>query len=486
MPNHTFPCPFCNKKMGVGTELLGKKVRCPHCNQVVTAPPTATAPGAPAAPPSPKPVATPPADTDLPIFNTTSREARESIFGEHEDESDDVFSSSDAPKRRVPDLPPPLPPAELPKSTPTRTMADVANEPTVEMKSPAALAAPSLPPRAPAPTPPAAPVVVPIPVSPIGATPPSLSGANPWAGMDDPLAPGPDSPFSGVQVEPDQRLKRKNRNQDAEDVSRPQSRPRPAAVAGLGSLFKIGFFVLAPYALLTTVLAIYGLFFKSAAPAGHPLATLPDTFGEYPPAERKKTSKLAFPVDGELPPELRVALGGKLPIGQIEIEPLGVEQRTLKIVTKGQSEKHVEPSLAPAVVLRMKIRNTSDDLLIYPLDPAFNRRVIGSEHIGTGLTVGKQTWWGGAIAWPFPSRVARIYEEAQEADAAPLKPGESREYVVFTNAAQQVIRAVKDAKDAMLWRVQVRRGRITFEGRDVPVTAIIGVEFKPSDVKEAE
>jgi hypothetical protein len=36
----------------------------------------------------------------------------------------------------------------------------------------------------------------------------------------------------------------------------------------------------------------------------------------------------------------------------------------------------------------------------------------------------------------------------------------------------------------MLWRVQVRTGRTNFEGKDLPVTAIIGVDFQPSDVKE--
>ena len=137
-------------------------------------------------------------------------------------------------------------------------------------------------------------------------------------------------------------------------------------------------------------------------------------------------------------------------------------------------------------MLRLKIRNTSDDLLIHPLDPAFNRRVTGTERVGTGLVVGKQTIWGGAIAWPFDARLTRRYEAAQEADATPLKPGETREYVVFTDAKQGVVKAVKEAKDALLWRVQVRRGRIVFDGKDVPVTAIVGVEFKSSDVKEPD
>ena len=497
MPTHTFPCPFCAKKMGVGSDYLGRKVRCPNpqCNQVVLAP----TPSANPVPLPPKPVVVsppppppPPESSDLPVFNLPSREERESIFGEAPDESDDVFSSTEGPKLQVPDLPAHVP---LPVS-PTKT-TEAAYQPTEEMESPlSGFSAPPIPP--PASTQPVS-VVVPLPAArlptaaPIGATPPSFPGANPWAGMDELVAtpvplptaiptlvaiPDPDSPFSD---EPQPKRKKKHDEP-------PEKRARATPTTGGSPLFKIGFFVLLPYAIIVTGLAIYGLLFKSSTPPGHPLSTIPDNFGEYAPAERKKSSKLAVPVDGDLPPELRVALGAgnKLEIGQLEIEPLGVEQRALKIVSEGKGEKQVQPSSLPAIVLRLKIRNTSDDLLIHPLDPAFNRRVTGTERVGTGLVVGKQTIWGGAIAWPFDARLTRRYEAAQEADATPLKPGETREYVVFTDAKQGVVKAVKEAKDALLWRVQVRRGRIVFDGKDVPVTAIVGVEFKSSDVKEPD
>lgn len=42
---------------------------------------------------------------------------------------------------------------------------------------------------------------------------------------------------------------------------------------------------------------------------------------------------------------------------------------------------------------------------------------------------------------------------------------------------------MKDARDGVLWRIHLRRGRIDFNRRNIPVTAIIGVEFKPGDVK---
>ncbi|MDB5309677.1 MAG: hypothetical protein JWO38_3879 [Gemmataceae bacterium] len=259
-----------------------------------------------------------------------------------------------------------------------------------------------------------------------------------------------------------------------------------ASPGGPGTLIKVGFFVLLPYALLMTGLAVYGLFFKSGAPAGHPLSTIPDDFGEFKPAERKKVSKLTGPLDAPLPPELRVAVGSKLAIGQLEIEPTQVEERGLKIISEGKggggTAKYTVET-PTALVLHLKVRNTSDDLLIHPLDPAFNRKALGNDRPGTGLVVGKQTFWGGAVDWPFGTRVERKYEAAQETDAVPLKPGETREYVVVSDSDRRVTKAVRDSKDPVLWRVQVRRGKIEYRGKDVPVTAIIGVEFKPADVK---
>jgi hypothetical protein len=132
----------------------------------------------------------------------------------------------------------------------------------------------------------------------------------------------------------------------------------------------------------------------------------------------------------------------------------------------------------------MTIRNTSADLLIHPTDPAFNRKVTSrTDRVGTGLVVGGQTFWGGAIPWPFSDKLARMYEAAQESDATPLNPGESRDYVVFTDTRPEVLKAIRAAPDGLLWRVQLRRGRIDFQGKDIPVTAIVGVEFKPSDVQ---
>jgi hypothetical protein len=264
-----------------------------------------------------------------------------------------------------------------------------------------------------------------------------------------------------------------------------RTRPAPAAAGGAPTWAVV---LLGVYALIATGLAVYGLVFNTGErlDPGHPLSTIPDNFGEFDPVSRKKVAQLRFNIDGELPANQKAALGGKIEIGQLEIQPVQVEKRRLVIFAENKDEKRRLGESGEALVLKLKVKNTSTDLTIYPLDPAFNRRSIGDDKAATRLVVGKQTFAGGPVSWPFSRNVAREYERDQESDVIPLRPGETREYTVCSVADSRLLSAVRNAKDPVLWRVQVRRGLIEFKGKDVPVTAIIGVEFQPSQVKTTD
>src|SRR5579862_9555346 len=80
MQTVNFNCSFCGKLMAVGTNLLGRNVRCPHCKQVLQAPSTAGRPTAP-----------PPPTLPAPGVSTPAVESPESIFGEAHDE--DLFGT---------------------------------------------------------------------------------------------------------------------------------------------------------------------------------------------------------------------------------------------------------------------------------------------------------------------------------------------------------------------------------------------------------
>ena len=70
-------------------------------------------------------------------------------------------------------------------------------------------------------------------------------------------------------------------------------------------------YVLVPYAAVMTLLALYGLLFRSGdkPDPGHPLSTIPDNFGEFDPAARKKVSQLKLDFDAPLPSDQVAGLG---------------------------------------------------------------------------------------------------------------------------------------------------------------------------------
>jgi hypothetical protein len=537
----TFPCPFCGRKIAVGIELLGKRVRCPLCKQELVAPsaavgsipqkpatssPTSPIPSDPhqanpglAATPRQKTVAgpTPKQPSQAPgvppsagrstppksaseqksdsnrseaQFKFPQKETADSIFSEPGESDDEVFSTPGGTKVPVPTLPdlpfvlpplpehlspPPLPPQiplqpqpiPVPISLPPPEVPQSANPFAFDADvPPEPVPVPIQPPRPFAPQP--------IPVTP-----------RPWPATSAPI-PGP-SPASVNPVparEPIEEIP------EVETTAEPdKSVGLLAAILALSRKQRIIFFSVLGYAILMTLLAIYGLIIRSGGKLdpGHPLSTIPDSFGEFDPVTRKRVSQYRFPVDGELPAEQKTKLGGKIEIGQLTIEPTKIEIRPLKIITEGQKEKREEMP-RDALVIHLRISNTSPEFSIYPMDPAFTRKSRSDDKPSTCLVIEKQekqVFYGGAIEWPVAINIKRKYEEQQEKDWIPLKPGETREYEVFTDSDKQILKTVKESNDPMLWRIQVRRGLIEFKRREVPVTAIIGVEFKASDVKSS-
>jgi DNA-directed RNA polymerase subunit RPC12/RpoP len=140
MQTLTFPCPVCGRRMGVGLDLAGRPVRCPHCRQVVVAP----APTGPSDRPAPS-VADdrpPPSEPDFlaPNFLPPRREGAESIFGEPGDEDESVFASARPPRPSLPgesgdaagpDERTEVMSAEVPAAPPSRPAPSVSTEPDI-------------------------------------------------------------------------------------------------------------------------------------------------------------------------------------------------------------------------------------------------------------------------------------------------------------------------------------------------------------------
>lgn len=574
--------------MGVGIELLGKHVRCPHCKQVVLAPATpGGSPGGAAAPPPQQPQAAPPPTPAAPppqplppqlsppvipslppmpepMFNIMPKEAADSILSEPDESDDEVFGSQGfnrMPIPRLPDLgpgpggspygapPPPVPaygqapspysapqpyapPQPIPQSAPVHVpqpfvpapAAQNGNlfsfDPTPAAPQPVVVPAPvHVPAPAPAPAPaglhataldvnpfggfdapPAPPqppqhvrpAVVPVPVP---APAPAPAASNPWAGVEAHSAPQPvpapaypqpapsPAPTSGSQY-PAPRPVDEDHNAQAKAQPRPQ-RGKTGAQPATGGFPKPVVYGLAAYAVLATLLALYGLFLRSPdLPPEHPLSTIPDSFGEFDPVQRKKVSLYRFKVDGPLPPSQVAAMNGTVEVGGLAIEPVKVERRTLELFTVDKGGQRVPSGRSDStLVLHLKIKNNSD-APICPLDPAFSRKPTAAADVpATRLVVGTKEYAGGPIVWPATKPGSRMFEKEQERDAEPLKPGETREYSVCAPVKSELVSEVKKNGDKIVWRVQVRRAPVEYHGKSVPVTAIVGIEFSRADIQ---
>jgi len=278
--------------------------------------------------------------------------------------------------------------------------------------------------------------------------------------------------------------------------------PRPATIRppGKKGVSGILFGLMLVYALAATGAAVYAFFFHAPSTdvkIGADLSTIPDVIGEHPPAERKKVGKLTMPLDGPLPDNLKVGLNKTVRIGQLEVTPLGVEQKLIRVfqrIGSGGNYAPIQLGSTPTLVLRLRLKNTSNDIVFYPTDPAFNRRMNRDPKLkepppATGLVFGAKRFWGGPTKWPFAnpgstSDVTGEYVEGQENDSKPLAPGENRDVLIVADKADpQMMKTFKSFSGPILWRVQLRRGLENIDGKDVPLTAIVGVEFEPRDVQ---
>jgi hypothetical protein len=248
--------------------------------------------------------------------------------------------------------------------------------------------------------------------------------------------------------------------------------------------------ILVPYAIFMTVAAItYFVKFQHAIQE-HPLELIPDLMGEYQRKQTKGVSQaLRLPDPTQpLPPRLLTALGRPLTVGAIEVTPLKIEYRPWAAFKKPKNRDELEKVPVPeTLVLHLRLKNVSPDLTFYPTDPYFDRRPkYAADKPYTLVEVGDKKFFGGLIAFETESGpYERSWVEGQESDNQPLKPGEARETVVVTRPRDEVFDAVQKAKGRAVWRVQVRRGLVPFHGQEVPVTAVVGVEFTAADVQQA-
>jgi hypothetical protein len=466
----TFACPQCSRRMGVGLEWMGKSVRCPHCRNVVVAPTATPSKSAFASPLADPPPAAEPSDAveaPLPRFAPPPREGAESIFGEEAASDDSVFEAPAARKPIVvPDVSEPL----APKSDPTPRSSGLidfggADEPP-NLRPTVAFDRTEIPRMV---------IESPEPLGPKDLSQPDFAilakGEPPAPAAPPALAPA--LARADDVVDPFAKFGRTNAT--APPAPRPSAaRPPLVLPAGRGRYF----WPLVAYGVAATLVAAWGWL----RPAPHPFAAIPDFFGQYHAADRKKVAALPVDLNRPFPNELTVKLGGKLVVGELEFEPLAIEERRTRWEVKADGGR---PREIECLVLTARVTNRSNRPF-HPFDPAFNRYAAANDPPPlTAVVVAGERFSGGPIPWPFV-RAGREYILGQEADETPLEPGQQRTTTlpaVDGEKGKKLLAKLKSSKGPALWQVHLRRGFTSYGGETVPVAALVGVEFDASQVK---
>jgi hypothetical protein len=218
---------------------------------------------------------------------------------------------------------------------------------------------------------------------------------------------------------------------------------------------------------------------------------------------KRKQSQLLLRFDratatAPLPEHLKVRLGKTIRVGALEVTPLKVRRQKMSILVKGFDRG--EPLPTDSLVLYLKLKNVSSDGAFTPLDNYFDRqwKGVGPAPL-TVLRVGKKSFFGGPAPWTSELQSTQRHRRRQwiegrkDIDWAGLQPGKDDESFVCTDGSDPEVARFLFGEDGsgqrvgvayhgpLLWRVHVRRGLITRNGKRYSATAVIGVEFSDED-----
>jgi hypothetical protein len=421
MSIYHFKCVSCTKLMGITEDFLGKQMRCPHC-QTIQMLPMINAAGSPEAPPAPVQGAEP--DTDIMDFK---------------------YQSPENPA-----------PEELPREILSFPTCDKSQETSAEEY---------------------AAVSTPVEVKDSNEVPteifiPETNGASESAAA----APWDDAP----------------------SITGEAARKRP--VASKSMAMPIIFFSLLSYSVMATAILILVLVRMKTAGPLHPLEYIPDVDGDNPGVKR---TKIRFNHDKErtqevVPAHLRTKIGVAIRVGELEVTPLAVEKVTVSVLVSGFSKS--EPCKGDSLVLRLKLKNVSKDQTFSPLDYYFNRKwkeksrnsypppftlvQFGTEKPEKSFFGGPANWLPLALAGSKKSQSPRETVEDENLDKT-LEPGDEMTAFLCTDGDDSSAQEILNHQGPMLWRLQVRRGLVPVGAKEIPATAVIGVEFGAIEVKQS-
>jgi hypothetical protein len=476
-------CGHCGNLMGVEIAFLGQQLRCPHCQEIVVAqvphqeeppreappaeaPPVNALPGeiphvdSPSVSPVIEKMASPAPSEGMAHFQITPPADQDSIFSLNESSGDGLFDD-------------PLPQVEMPLESGWMPLSSQAIPlaPAAELPAPLQEAAMPLPPGAGAETglpPPQveertasyapeavnafAPSSIPVDALPVGESATAKTLSAPSLSLTD--SQHSVLPMSAVRM--------------------PKTRPW---------LVPMLIIPLISYSILATIAA--AILYAEKQRRIHPLEAIPDQ-GENKGATRSKTGAVKLPDPAQpLPNQLKVALGDSIRIGDLEVTPEKVERRQIQYESRRQGPSP-DTTRFDALALVLHLKNISQDVVFKPMDPYFTRQwkpKNGGLMPYTYLAVGDHHFYGGPLSMQ-DVRDHQLSVAGQDLDQE-LRPGEEFNTFICTDPDDPLKKTLDGHNDSdpLLWRVQVRRGLVRVHERDVPATAVIGVQFSRKSIQ---
>ena len=215
---------------------------------------------------------------------------------------------------------------------------------------------------------------------------------------------------------------------------------------------------LVPYAIFTTTFIAYLLY---SWPKDNPLKALPDPAGKGGPRLQVKHD---YPLDKDM----KTGLGKPIQVGAIEVTPLKVKHNSYG-----------------DLVLVFKAKNLSSDLVFNPISldyMKYSKKSLDSGRPYTFLErLSKEKLkpiYGGDLEW---LKGAPGQERPFDGD---IGPGDEAIIQLTTEAdyRNREVANVMKSTEKLLWRVQVRRGFVPVDGKQIAATTVIGVEFTARDI----
>jgi hypothetical protein len=212
---------------------------------------------------------------------------------------------------------------------------------------------------------------------------------------------------------------------------------------------------LVPYAILATVVIAY-LLINHGRPVD-PLERLPD------PKPKDGGPRLQERVrfDAPLTDKLKTGLLQPLWVGALEVTPVKVQRAGNELV------------------LHLKMKNMSTDQLFNPISQEF-MKYVGESPPYTYLDWAEKKLFGGFTEW------LRGPEGKEEPFGGDIGPGQEELIRVVTMPKyKDDVQRIAASRDALLWRVHVRRGFVeTRGGNQVSATAVVGITFNAQDIQK--